>query len=80
MSEVTTSNNFQSSATVQLQAQTQIQSQNPLHQGQTYKKKATYQTIVKSEIKSPTETSSSSTVSIASPNMDHNTTNSVQSG
>lgn len=82
MSEVTTSNNFPSSASTQLQAQTQIQSPSALHKGHSSKTKAADQTVVKSEIKSPTGTSSSSTVSlsIASLNMDHSTTNSVQSG
>ncbi|XP_055326828.1 protein winged eye isoform X6 [Sitodiplosis mosellana] len=69
VSEVTTSNNFPSTTTVQLKEQ----------QNTTI---ATNRPIVKSEIKSPTETSSSSTVSLstATSNMEHTSNNSVQSG
>ncbi|XP_031635992.1 protein winged eye isoform X3 [Contarinia nasturtii] len=68
VSEVTTSNNFPSTATVQLQEQQR-------------KTIATDQAIVKKEIKSPTETSSSTiSLSTTASNMEHTNNNSVQSG
>lgn len=79
VSEVTTSNNFQSTRPVQLQTQPATS----LHQEQSNQIKAGDQAIVKSEIKSPTEiatTASTVSISVATSNMDHNSTNSVQSG
>lgn len=83
VSEVTTSNNFQSSRAVCLQAQTP--STHSLYQEKSDKSDRINagRSIVKSEIKSPTETAptaSTTSLSIATSDMDHNSTNSVQSG
>lgn len=67
VSEVTTSNNIPLTATVQQQKPD--------------KTIITHSSIIKSEIKSPTEaTSSTVSISTATSNMEHNNTNTVQSG
>lgn len=83
VSEITTSNNTQSTRTVHLQAQTQAT--NLLHQEPLDKtvRVSTVRPVVKSEIKSPTELASiasTTSLSIGTSNMDHNSTNSIQSG
>lgn len=83
VSEITTSNNTQSTRAVHLQAQTQATNllrQEPLDRAA---RASIGRPIVKSEIKSPTEIpsiASTTSLSIEPSNMDHNNTNSVQSG
>lgn len=87
MSEVTTSNNLQSTNT----AQQQFHSQSPLHNDHlpitnrssyNQSKNQRILPIVKIENKSPTDTSAPTSIAFSSSNsnMDHNNTNQVQTG